>query len=198
MPHQSSSARRDNIQLSSGITVECTISTPVVSHAVHRASEEEVTNLAICLHPWSWLGGRMNDPSVLLLPSLPVLTCSHFCGNGGRVLQLVTEPLLDAGYTVLRYNSRGVGKSTGRASFTGSSEADDLKDLVQCARSRMPKLRSLVLIVCLSTWPSYANSELMRFVRPGLLVRVPYYLSPPGALRPPYVSYPSLLPTWPS
>lgn len=59
----------------------------------------------------------------------------------------MTEPLLQAGYHVLRYNSRGVGKSTGRASFTGSSEVEDLKELTQWARSTMPDLTSLVFLV---------------------------------------------------
>ena len=63
------------------------------------------------------------------------------------MLQLLTEPLIERGYDVLRYNSRGVGKSTGWASFTGSREAEDLKELVQWAQSTM-HLTSLVFVVC--------------------------------------------------
>lgn len=64
-----------------------------------------------------------------------------------RVLELLTESLLERGYDVLRYNSRGVGKSTGWASFTGSREAEDLKELVEWARNTVPQLNSLVLAV---------------------------------------------------
>ena len=67
--------------------------------------------------------------------------------TASRVLQILTDPLLERGYDVLRYNSRGVGNSTGWASFTGSREAEDLKELVQWARSKMPHLESLILAV---------------------------------------------------
>ncbi len=79
------------------------------------------------------------------------LNCSYIrtdpALSTSRVLQLLTEPLLERGYGVLRYNSRGVGKSTGWASFTGIREAEDLKELVQWTRSEMPHLSSLVLAV---------------------------------------------------
>ena len=65
-----------------------------------------------------------------------------------RVLQLLAEPLLENGYDVIRYNSRGVGSSTGWASFTGHREGEDLKELVQWARTTMPNITSLVIVVC--------------------------------------------------
>ena len=57
------------------------------------------------------------------------------------------EPLTSKGYHVLRYNSRGVGTSTGRASFTGFSEVEDLEAVVQWALDRVPDIRSLVILV---------------------------------------------------
>lgn len=57
------------------------------------------------------------------------------------------EPLTSKGYYVLRYNSRGVGASTGRASFTGLSEVEDLEAVVQWALDRVPEIRSLVILV---------------------------------------------------
>ena len=57
------------------------------------------------------------------------------------------EPLTSKGYHVLRYNSRGVGASTGRASFTGFSEVEDLEAVVQWALDRIPDIQSLVILV---------------------------------------------------
>lgn len=57
------------------------------------------------------------------------------------------EPLTSKGYHVLRYNSRGVGASTGRASFTGFSEVEDLEAVVQWALDRVPDIQSLVILV---------------------------------------------------
>ncbi|KAM5537244.1 hypothetical protein V8D89_009177 [Ganoderma adspersum] len=121
----SRTSRRDTVQLPSGATLEYTLIEPRPSSPRPASTEDQQPEkkLAICLHPWSWLGGRMNDP----------------------VLQLLTEPLLENGYTVLRYNSRGVGKSTGWASFTGYREGEDLKELVLWARSTMGNVTSLVI-----------------------------------------------------
>ncbi|KAI0787545.1 alpha/beta-hydrolase [Fomes fomentarius] len=117
-------ARRDTVELPSGTTLEYTlIQQTELTISTNGEEEGRSVKLAICLHPWSWLGGRMDDP----------------------VLELLTESLLARGYDVLRYNSRGVGKSTGWASFTGSREAEDLKELVEWARNTVSQLNSLVL-----------------------------------------------------
>ena len=63
------------------------------------------------------------------------------------VLQIVTEPLLERGYDVLRYNTRGTGKSKGWPSLTGSQEVEDLKELVGWVRSNTPNLAKLVILV---------------------------------------------------
>ena len=57
------------------------------------------------------------------------------------------EPLTSKNYHVLRYNSRGVGTSTGLASFTGFSEVEDLEAVVQWALDSIPSIRSLVILV---------------------------------------------------
>jgi alpha/beta superfamily hydrolase len=67
--------------------------------------------LAICLHPWSFLGGRMGDP----------------------VLSLVANVLHSHKFHVLRYNSRGVGNSSGWPTLSGSGERQDLEALVSWA-----------------------------------------------------------------
>lgn len=47
-------------------------------------------------------------------------------------------------------NSRGVGGSTGRASFTGLPEAEDLKEVVKwLMENHFPALEELVLLVSL-------------------------------------------------
>ncbi|KAF9267631.1 alpha/beta-hydrolase [Marasmius fiardii PR-910] len=89
-------------------------------------NDQSESKLAICLHPWSWLGGQMHDP----------------------VLESLITPLHSKNYHVIRYNSRGVGRSSGWPSLTGSKETEDLKSLVQWAleNPEMPNIHSVVLI----------------------------------------------------
>ncbi|EJF64864.1 alpha/beta-hydrolase [Dichomitus squalens LYAD-421 SS1] len=137
----SRSSRHDIVQLPSGTTLEYTHIQPTSPplSATPDVIEQLRRKLAICLHPWSWLGGRMND----------------------HVLQILTEPLLERGYDVIRYNSRGVGKSTGWASLTGHREGEDLKELVQWARSTIPHVTSLVLA-------GYSHGSLIASLHPVL------------------------------
>ncbi|KAK7454603.1 hypothetical protein VKT23_011355 [Stygiomarasmius scandens] len=83
--------------------------------------------LAILLHPWSYLGGRMNDP----------------------VLNSLIEPLHSKNYHVLRYNSRGVGGSSGWPSLTGLAEGKDLEEVIHWAVSgnlNIPDITGVVII----------------------------------------------------
>lgn len=57
------------------------------------------------------------------------------------------EPLYASKYHVLRYNSRGVGMSTGRPSFSGFDEGKDLEVVTQWALDRVPNVQSIVIIV---------------------------------------------------
>jgi hypothetical protein len=58
------------------------------------------------------------------------MSCSTALRNC-RTLSLLSSTFLSRGYHVLRYNSRGVGSSTGWASFTGLKEAKDLEGVVK-------------------------------------------------------------------
>ena len=52
----------DIIDLPTGVSLEAILlKPPATTHL-------EGTKLAICLHPWSWLGGRMEDPWVVHTP----------------------------------------------------------------------------------------------------------------------------------
>jgi len=85
----------------------------------------ERTQLAIFCHPWSFLGGRAQDP----------------------VLREVVGPFCRHGFSVILLNSRGVGGSTGRASFTGLPEAEDLNEVVGwLMKNQFPALEELVLL----------------------------------------------------
>ncbi|GJE94577.1 alpha/beta hydrolase [Phanerochaete sordida] len=107
----------EQIVLPSGLKLEVSLSLPP------ETLSSPLSKLAICLHPWSWLGGRMDDP----------------------VLHALKAPLSRAGYCVLRYNSRGVGQSTGWPSLTGTQEARDLEELASWAAAQLPGLTSLVI-----------------------------------------------------
>ncbi|PWZ00907.1 hypothetical protein BCV70DRAFT_84581 [Testicularia cyperi] len=73
-------------------------------------SSSSCTGLAIIAHPLGRLGGSLDDPVVTRLSSLLL---SHY------------------NLRVVRFNSRGVGKSTGSASWTGQSECRDFEELVE-------------------------------------------------------------------
>ena len=52
----------DIIDLPTGVSLEANLMKPPAT------THSEGTKLAICLHPWSWLGGRMEDPWVVYTP----------------------------------------------------------------------------------------------------------------------------------
>jgi len=64
-----------------------------------------------------------------------------------RALMTLLPSLLSQNFHVICYNSRGVGGSTGWASFTGFSEAEDLKALVTWAIETISNVHSVVLVV---------------------------------------------------
>ncbi|KAF8913515.1 Alpha/Beta hydrolase protein [Mucidula mucida] len=105
------------IQLSTGVSLEAELCVP-------QAESSGGARLAIFLHPWSWLGGRMDDP----------------------VVSVLMDTFARHNFHMLRYNSRGVGRSTGWASLTGSSEGEDLCALVKWALERIGNVKNLVLV----------------------------------------------------
>jgi len=62
-------------------------------------------------------------------------------------LKVLTSLLQQKNYHVIRYNSRGVGKSSGRPSLTGKAEGEDLRALVQEFLAGKPEIDSLTIIV---------------------------------------------------
>ncbi|KAI5828114.1 alpha/beta-hydrolase [Schizophyllum commune Tattone D] len=121
------------IPISTGAQLEAILSAP---RAPSRASASKI---AVCLHPWSWLGGRMTDP----------------------VVGIAKDVLLEQGYHVLRYNSRGVGRSTGRASFSGLAEGEDLEAVVQWMLSRIPNAETVTIA-------GYSHGSLIASLHPVL------------------------------
>ncbi|KAF8206574.1 Alpha/Beta hydrolase protein [Mycena galopus ATCC 62051] len=119
------------VPLRTGVSLEVKLSPPPNDSDTHK--------LALCLHPWSWLGGRWNDP----------------------VLNMLVHPLHARGYNVLRYNSRGVGKSTGWPSFSGLSEASDLSALIEWAVDKVGDVRSVVVL-------GYSYGSLIASLQPVL------------------------------
>ncbi|KAF9007605.1 Alpha/Beta hydrolase protein [Cyathus striatus] len=144
------------ITLSTGISLEVDLVSP-------QSSLTQLQNggqLAVCLHPWSWLGGQKNDPVLLSLE----------------------KPLLAHGYHVLRYNSRGVGRSSGSASLTGFAEGQDLEEIVQWAQNRISNVHTVFII-------GYSYGSLITSLHPVLPapiktfhVLLSYPLGPRGML----------------
>lgn len=71
--------------------------------------------------------------------------------NHIRVLRTIKGIMLEKGYYVLRYNTRGAGRSSGWPSLTGFREAKDLQELVQWALATIPSITSVVIMVCSRT-----------------------------------------------
>ncbi|KAK7690445.1 hypothetical protein QCA50_005543 [Cerrena zonata] len=109
------------VELPGGLKLELSLTCPSVYPSQALPTSEG--KLAICLHPWSWLGGQMDDP----------------------VLRAVEDVLLELGFYVIRYNSRGVGRSSGWPSFTGTTEGQDLRLLVEWALTQIPNIKSVVI-----------------------------------------------------
>ncbi|KIJ89671.1 hypothetical protein K443DRAFT_618900, partial [Laccaria amethystina LaAM-08-1] len=121
------------IDLLTGVSLEAILLKPPAT------THSQETKLAICLHPWSWLGGRMKDP----------------------VLVSLVDRLLSKNYHVLRYNSRGVGRSTGQASFAGFDEAKDLEAIIHWTLDHLPNVSSIVII-------GYSHGSLIASLQPPL------------------------------
>lgn len=73
------------------------------------SSSTSCRGLAVLAHPLGRLGGSLDDPVITYLASM-LLTHAHL--------------------RVVRFNSRGVGKSDGSASWTGKSECSDFQEIV--------------------------------------------------------------------
>jgi len=107
------------VNLPSGLTVAMTLDEPSADWDPSNGN-----NLAVLLHPWSWLGGSMSDPVLLFLCDI----------------------LKAKGFYTIRYNSRGVGGSSGWRSFSGLQEGLDLQEVVQWALSQVSDVRHVLLV----------------------------------------------------
>ncbi|KIJ66747.1 hypothetical protein HYDPIDRAFT_128047 [Hydnomerulius pinastri MD-312] len=145
-------ALSDVAGLKTGVSLDVTCS--------HPRPECNSTRAAFCLHPWSWLGGSMNDPTV----------------------QNIVRKLQDNDFYVVYYNSRGVGKSTGWPSLNGKAEGNDLKALVDQFLQGKPQINSVTFI-------GYSHGSLIATLHPVLpshiktsYILLSYPLSPRGLL----------------
>jgi len=86
------------------------------------------------------------------------------------VLSYLVETLIQKhnNYYVLQYNSRGVGKSSGWASFSGFSEGQDLQDFVQWALSSLPTIKVVILM-------GYSHGSLITTLHPVLQLEIKTY-----------------------
>ncbi|KAI9463226.1 Alpha/Beta hydrolase protein [Lactarius psammicola] len=152
------------IELPSGLKLEACLTPPSPMTELDEergATQLPGKRLAVCLHPWARLGGNMNDP----------------------VLQALVHPLTHyLKFHVLRYNARGVGRSSGWKSFTGLQEGEDLRELVRYALKRLDDVRQVVFI-------GYSNGALTASLHPVLPtyirtahVLISYPLGPRGLL----------------
>ncbi|KAI0067279.1 alpha/beta-hydrolase [Artomyces pyxidatus] len=128
----------DVVELPSGLKLETLFTAP--TETLSSGSSGLSKKLAVCLHPWSRLGGNMHDP----------------------VLASIVRPLVQEGhFHVLRYNSRGVRRSSGWASFTGFQEAEDLKEFVNYAIEALGSVKEVAII-------GYSNGSLPASLHPVL------------------------------
>ncbi|KAF6758845.1 Alpha/Beta hydrolase protein [Ephemerocybe angulata] len=127
------------VELPTGVALQFQLIAPPPRNQHSGVTATRDGKLAVCLHPWSWLGGRMNDP----------------------VLHSLTGVLQEQGYHILRYNSRAVGRSTGRASFTGFDEGKDLEAIVQWAAREVKDVSTVVII-------GYSHGALITTLHPTL------------------------------
>ncbi|KAL4066748.1 Alpha/Beta hydrolase protein [Scleroderma yunnanense] len=144
--------KRELVSLKSGVALETAVAYP--------PPECHSTRAAFCLHPWSWLGGCMDDPTI----------------------QTIVKLLVRLNIYVVYYNSRGVGRSTGHASFTGRQEGEDLQELVQHFLHNEPHITSVTIL-------GYSYGSLIATLHPVLAppiktsyVLLSYPLTPRGLL----------------
>lgn len=115
------------------------------------------------------------------------------------VLNLLITPLQAKGYHIIRYNSRGVGGSSGWPSFTGFTEGEDLKAVVEWSLSYVQSLpggsqiNAVTIIVCNSI---FVSKETCSCLRAGLFSWVSHRNPLPCTPRSPNkdILHPDILP----
>ena len=135
------------------------------------------------------------------------------------MLKSLSIPLFAKGYHVLRYNSRGVGRTTGWASFTGIQESEDLrgkriliqvrrvlhwhlslllypKELIDWALTKLSNVQHILIIVrCMLLYNHVCNNEPLSLYYRDILMGVWFVQDtcPIRLLRPPTSCYLILL-----
>merc|ERR1712216_1078504 len=129
------------------VQLEC-----IIHRSAYASSSSKPSVAVVVLHPYSWLGGCMYDHVVQRL-------YSAFAGTRQY-------------NTVLAYNSRGVGRSSGRASVFGAKrEVEDLMALCRFLQSNLTHPPDRILLVGYSHGSCVACGA-SRAVRLGHLLRV--------------------------
>lgn len=92
---------------------------------------------------------------------------------GSVLVNLSAELSNNLGIPAFVPNSRGVGNSTGRSSFSGQSEASDLEELVKWCIDRVGNVGTVLLVVGSSSWRSlvYHSQIVARGILTGLCSR---------------------------
>ncbi|QRV89564.1 alpha/beta hydrolase family protein [Ceratobasidium sp. AG-Ba] len=124
------------VPLHAGHTLELDIYSPPQDNTDARPAQK----IAVLCHPWSWLGGCKDDPVLVNLAMVFAVTL---------------------GIHVFVPNSRGVGNSTGRSSFSGQAEAKDLEELVQWCVSRVGNVEYVIIA-------GYSHGSLLALCHPIL------------------------------
>ncbi|CAE6433827.1 unnamed protein product [Rhizoctonia solani] len=123
------------VPLSAGHTLEVDIYT-ALADTINLGAQK----IAVLCHPWSWLGGCKDDP----------------------VLESIAVTLnVKLNMHVLVPNARSVGNSTGRASFSGKSEAADLEELTQWYINKVSNTTYVVIV-------GYSHGSLLASCHPIL------------------------------
>lgn len=115
-------------------------------------------------------------------------------------MDLLITPLQAKGYHIIRYNSRGVGGSSGWPSFTGFTEGEDLKAVVDWSISYVQSLsggsqvNAVTIIVCNNI---SVSKDVSSCLRAGLFLWVSHRNSLPCTPRPSDKDFPHpyILPT---
>ncbi|CAD6912756.1 unnamed protein product [Tilletia caries] len=115
------------IPISTSVQLEARIYDPSVS----LSNSPVPKGLAIVAHPYGSLGGCFDDHVVCALAEAFLVK---------RQFQVVT------------FNSRGVGQSTGRASWTGASESEDYQHVLSWSmrdfEARHPSVQGASVVLC--------------------------------------------------